>query len=254
MNEQKKVQELHSEIQAYKEQVTDFIESAAHDLHAPLRKLSVLVERLIVKHESVFDTDGKEYVHRIQACIAEMKSLIDGLTGLAGANIEAGNFTSCDLNIIVDQTLKTLREEIEEKNISLTVDHLPTVSGNCFQYGQLFKNIFENAIKFTNNGTAKRIAVKGDELTEGQRDLLQLDEHKKYFRLEIEDNGIGFKQDYAEKIFQPFVRLHPRSMYQGSGLGLAICKKIVANHKGIIYAEGNENRGARFVLILPQSP
>jgi len=101
-----KIEELNSEIKTYKEQFTDFVESAAHDLHAPLRKLSVLIERLVAKHEPLFDSDAKEYVNRIQTCIEEMKSLINGLTELARVDAETNGFTACDLNVIADEPWK----------------------------------------------------------------------------------------------------------------------------------------------------
>jgi light-regulated signal transduction histidine kinase (bacteriophytochrome) len=255
MDESKnKIEELNSEIKAYKEQLTDFVESAAHDLHAPLRKLSVLMERLITKHEPLFDTDAKEYVNRIQTCITEMKSLVDGLTELARVDAETTGFTACDLNVIVKEMLEMMSEETKGKNAVINIGHLPVIQGNAFQYRQLFKNLFENAIKFNKKNIPDRIDIKTGLITAEEKNLFNLENQKKYYKIEIADNGIGFNQNYAEKIFQPFVRLHSRSKYEGSGLGLAICKKIVMNHKGIIYAEGNENKGSRFVLILPESP
>jgi signal transduction histidine kinase len=83
--------------------------------------------------------------------------------------------------------------------------------------------------------------------------FFNLPPNKKYYKIEIGDNGIGFNQVNAEKIFEPFVRLHSKSEYEGSGLGLSICKKIADNHDGIIYAEGDENKGSRFTLILPET-
>lgn len=84
--------------------------------------------------------------------------------------------------------------------------------------------------------------------------MFGLEREKKYYRIEIRDNGIGFEQHNAQKIFEPFVRLNPKSEYEGNGLGLFICKKIVAHHHGTIYAMPNEKEGARFVLILPETP
>jgi len=147
-----------------------------------------------------------------------------------------------------------IKEEIEEKNVVINIGRLPVIQGNDFQYRQLFKNLFENAIKFSKKNIPLKVDVKTKSVTEDEKYLFKLENQKKFYRIEIGDNGIGFNQNYAEKIFQPFVRLHSRAKYEGKGLGLAICKKIVMNHKGIIYAEGNENKGSRFVLILPESP
>jgi len=249
-----KIEKLNADLKTYKEQFTDFVEAAAHDLHAPLRKLSVLVERLTSKYQLQLDEGAFEYINRIQTCIKEMKSLIDGLTELAGTDAHVAEMERCDLNLIVRHELELMNDEIEEKNFHVAVGNLPVIKGFAFQYNQLFKNLFENAIKFGKRDGLATINVKAEEIQNEEKKLLELDAERQYYRIEISDNGIGFNQDYAEKIFQPFVRLNPRSEYDGSGIGLSVCKKIVTNHNGRIFAEGNENIGSRFVLVLPETP
>ena len=97
------------------------------------------------------------------------------------------------------------------------------------------------------------INIQSSVLSSGEKDYFKLQQEKKYYKIEIADKGIGFKNEDAEKIFRPFVRLHGKSKFPGSGIGLAICKKIMENHGGIIYAEGNESEGSRFTLILPEN-
>lgn len=237
----------------YKSQVSDFVEAAAHDLHAPLRKLSVMIDRLFTKHSDQFSVDAQEYVKRINSCVDEMRSLVDGLTELAKADAQTITSVDCDLNVIVQQTLDMMGEEIEQKHAEVEIEHLPVVKGNYIQYKQLFKNLFENAFKFSNKNVPTKICVNSEIINEEEKNVFDLPVEKKYYKIEIQDNGIGFNQEHAKKIFEPFVRLHSKSEYEGSGLGLSICKKIVANHQGIIYAEGNENNGSRFILILPET-
>jgi len=253
MDEVKNKEELNRELEKYKEQFTDFIEAAAHDLQAPLRKISVFIERVFTKHTGQFDEDAKEYINRIETCIAEMRYLVDGLAELAKAGA-GDSFTKCDLNLIAEQTLEMMSEEIREKHVLVRTGPLPIVNGNIVQYKQLFKNIFENAMKFSKKDSMADIEVGTRKVTNEDKIRFNLDGGRTYYRIEITDNGIGFDQAYAEKIFEPFVRLHPRSKYEGSGLGLSICKKIVTNHDGFIYAESNEKEGSRFVLILPETP
>jgi signal transduction histidine kinase len=240
-------------IKTHKEQISDFVEAAAHDLHAPLRKLSVLIDRVFTKHAEQFSPDAKEYVTRINACVEEMRSLIDGLTELARADAHTFLPDECDLNVIVQQTLDGMKEEIKEKAAEIEVNPLPVVKGNYIQYQQLFKNLLENAIKFNRNDVVPKICVSSEPVDRGEKIFFHLPLDKKYYKVEISDNGIGFNQVNAEKIFEPFVRLHSKSEYEGSGLGLSICKKIVDNHHGIIYAEGDEKAGSRFTLILPET-
>ena len=248
------MEESNTGIKTYEEQFSDFIEAAAHDLHAPLRKLSVLIERIFAKNLSQFDEHAKEYIDRIETCIGEMRSLIDGLTELAKADAHSAIITECDLNRIAKQILDDMREEIEENHVRVQIFSLPVVRGNTVQYLQLFKNLFENAVKFRREDIPVKIDVTTEFVTEKERTHHNLSSDKKYYKIEIRDNGIGFSEVYAKEIFEPFVRLHPKSKYEGNGLGLSICKKIVRNHHGIIYAEGNEKEGSRFVLILPETP
>lgn len=232
----------------------DFIAAAAHDLQAPLRKLSVLTDRVFLKYEDKFDHDAKEYINRIETCIGEMKLLVNGLMDLAKSDVITSLDEICDLDKIAKETLETMREDIAEKRALITMEPLPTVHGNIIQYRQLFKNLLENAIKFSKEDVAAKIEVKMAKTSEDEKDHFNLLHEKKYYKIQVSDNGIGFRQIYAEKIFEPFVRLHSRSEYEGNGLGLFICKKIIANCNGIIYAEGNQNEGARFILILPETP
>jgi len=241
------------ETKTYKEQVSDFVEAAAHDLHAPLRKLSILVDRVFTKHGEEFSAGAKEYVTRINTCVEEMRSLIDGLTDLARADANTFAIVDCDLNVIVNETLDGMNEEIKEKNAEIEVDALPLVKGNPVQYQQLFKNLLENAIKFSRKGVSPQIWISSEPLGEDEKTFSNLSLSKNYHKIEVSDNGIGFNQVNAEKIFEPFVRLHSKSEYEGSGLGLSICKKIAGNHDGIIYADGQENKGSRFTLILPET-
>jgi len=241
------------EIKTYKEPVSDFIEAAAHDLHAPLRKLSILIDRVFTKHNEQFSDDAKEYVTRINTCIEEMRSLIDGLTELAMADAHTFAIVDCDLNVIVHETLDMMNEEIKEKGAKIEVNPLPVVKGSVIQYQQLFRNLLENAVKFSRKDIAPEICISCESMRKDEKIFFNLPLDEQYYKIEIGDNGIGFNQVNAEKIFEPFVRLHPKSEYEGSGLGLSICKKIVDNHHGIIYAEGDENKGSRFTLILPET-
>jgi len=241
------------EIKTYKEQVSDFVEAAAHDLHAPLRKLSILIDRVFTKHTEQFSADAKAYITRINTCVEEMRSLIDGLTELAKADAHTFALVDCDLNVIVASTLDMMKEDISETNAKIEVNPLPTLKGSSVQYQQLFKNLIENALKFTRKGVVPEICISSEPLGRDEQVFFNLSLSKNYHKIEVTDNGIGFNQVNAERIFEPFVRLHPKSEYQGSGLGLSICRKIADNHDGIIYAEGDENKGARFTLILPET-
>ena len=118
---------------------------------------------------------------------------------------------------------------------------------------QLFTNIINNAIKFHKENIAPKIIIETNVLSENEKLQYELKQNETYYKVQITDNGIGFENEYAMRIFQVFQRLHGKSEYPGSGIGLAICKKIMEHHHGIIYAENIPDTGARFTFIIPQS-
>ena len=235
----------------YQKDYAEFIELAAHDLDAPLRKLSVLIDRLVNKIDPVDDIAG--YITRIQTCLSDMRSMIDSLSLLAGITTLVPENNTCSIDDIVRETIEELLpKEQDRKNVKVT-SPLPALLGDSTQYKQLFRNLLRNAILFGKNETISSIELYSELLSPEEKKYFNLPGNHTYFKIVIADNGIGFRQEYSERIFQPFVRLHGKSEYPGHGIGLAICKKIVGNHQGIIYAEGNTNEGARFILILPQT-
>jgi signal transduction histidine kinase len=231
----------------------EFIDLAAHDLDAPLRKLSLLIERLTHKYKTEPGSDMQGYFTRIQSSIADMRSLVDSLSHLSGLNLAPAINMSCDINAIIKEILMSLQQKAPGKNIAATVTTLPVLNGDLSQYRQLFQNLLQNALRFSKTDSTLQIKISALPLLSEEKESLQLQGNKNWFRITVADNGIGFRQEYAEQIFKPFVRLHGKSEYPGPGMGLAICKKITDNHGGIIYAEGKEAEGATFTLILPQS-
>jgi len=234
----------------YQKDYAEFIELAAHDLDAPLRKLSVLIDRMVMRIDPVSDIG--DYNTRIQACLSDMRSMIDSLSVLAGFSSMVTKNDTCEIEKIITKTTNDLQKQ-EQNKITITSSSLPVLQGDSEQYELLFKNLLANAIRFHKKDILPIIEIRSESLSTEEIKRFNLGEHKVYFRITIKDNGIGFRQDYSDIIFNPFVRLNGKSEYPGNGIGLSICKKIVENHHGIIYAEGDENSGARFVLILPQA-
>lgn len=235
----------------YKKDYAEFVELAAHDLDAPLRKLSVLVDRLITRIGS--ENDVQNYITRIQTCLADMRSMIDSLSILSGFTGLDSKDDECDIEKMVHEIINDLQKQEPEKKINVITSSLPVIQGDSLQYKQLFRNLLVNAIRFSKKDILPAVEIKSQQVRTEEVKKFNLDEGKAYFRIMISDNGIGFRQEYAEVIFNAFVRLNGKSEYPGNGIGLAICKKIVENHCGIIYAEGDENIGTRFIIILPQA-
>lgn len=236
----------------YQKDYAEFIDIAAHDLDAPLRKMSLLIERLAHKQQTEPAGDMQDYFTRIQSSLADMRSLVDSLSRLSGLSTATPVNVSCDLNKIVENSISDLRQTTDEA-ISLDLSAMPVLQGDIVQYKQLFQNILQNAIRFGRKDPPLQIKIVAAQLSPVEKRGFGITDNKNWFCITVSDNGIGFRQEYAGKIFKPFVRLHGKSEYPGTGMGLAICKKIIENHGGIIYAEGKEASGATITLILPQS-
>lgn len=240
------LQNANNTLHNYKKEQEEFILIASHDLQAPLRKLSTFVERLTNKCKDLPE-EAKTYTERILSTVTNMRSLIDGLASLADVTEGTRNFQKCDLN----EVLHVLNIQPEDK-ASITSSTLPVVEGNCTQLKHLFQNLIDNAIKFKKKDSPLQIVAGAKQITDEEKKKFGLQGDRKYHKIEVMDNGIGFEDQYSEKIFQPFQRLHGKSEYDGNGLGLAICKKIAEKHNGFIYAKGSKEAGARFILILPE--
>lgn len=230
---------------------SELIDLAVHDLDAPLRKLTLMLAMLTNKLPA--DQELQSYASRIIGCIDHMRSLIDDLSVLGRVGMDGMEFNACNIDSVVQDSLQALPIAIKQRQAIITTDNLPVVEGDLNQLTLLFKHLLENGIKFHDQGKSPRIHIDSAVLTSHQKIEHRLDDDRLYYRIEIADDGIGFKDENAEKIFHPFVRLHGKAQFAGNGVGLAICKKIMNNHHGIIYAQGRENEGARFVLILPES-
>jgi light-regulated signal transduction histidine kinase (bacteriophytochrome) len=238
-------------LSALEKDYAEFIDMAVHDLDAPLRKLSLLIGMFIEKLTP--DKDTQVYIERIENCVGDMRSLIDDLSVLAKVTSGKREHTSFKLENIIQQSLRELPLASKEREAVVNMQALPVIEGDADQYCCLFKNLLDNAIKFSKKDSVPEIEIRSSVLKPEEKVLLDLSDDRSYYKIEITDNGIGFKKDYSEKIFRPFVRLHGKSQFPGSGMGLAICKKIMNIHHGLIYAESLENEGARFTLVLPET-
>lgn len=235
----------------YKQMYNELVEIAAHDLKAPLRKLAVFTDRLTAKFSTPGKDEVNEYVHRIHSCINEMNGLIDTLTEYAGLTPGSMTIGKCELTLINEKVFKQLRSIINEAETNLEIAALPQIEADENQLVLLFQSLIENALKFRRPGTLLKIKIFSEVVTSDEKNKYQLEAKGEYHKISIKDNGIGFKQEYAEKIFHPLVRLNGKSSYPGNGLGLAMCERIVTNHKGIIYGESNEE-GTQFSIIFPE--
>jgi light-regulated signal transduction histidine kinase (bacteriophytochrome) len=248
---EKKLLESAASLARCQEENVEFVQIATHDLQAPLRKLSTFAERLLLKSKDSIPSEAVIYLDKIQAVVADMQQLLDGLNGYANAGTAPMQFTSCDLDIILTEAME--QAGCNEKVSVIRSTKLPNAEVDRIMIREAFKNILDNAIKFNDKEAAAEINIGFIQLNEEEKLIHELPADKIYYKISFADNGIGFTAESAGKIFKPFMRLNGKSGYAGNGLGLAACKKIMERHNGIVYAVGNENSGATIVLILPQT-
>lgn len=245
------------ETNAYLENVNKNLEQFAyitsHDLQEPLRKIRMFSNILQTKFSSALSADVSAYLNKIAASSKRMSELIQDVLDFSRVEAHTKNFISVDLNVIVQQLIVDLELQIKDKQASIHVSELPVIEAVSIQMNQLFFNLLSNALKFTreNNAPVIRISARMLDPQEFAK-YPSLITGKIYWELMIEDNGIGFNQDFSENIFIIFQRLHTRDTYDGTGIGLAICRKIVLNHNGVVSARGKEGVGATFHIILPE--
>ena len=160
-------------------------------------------------------------------------------------------FEPTDLNEVLKATLSDLEVTIQKSKATIEIDDLPVIDANPTQLSQLFLNLISNSLKFKNADKAPIITIDAS-LFRGH--ISGMNPQLQYHVLSFEDNGIGFDQKHALKIFEVFQRLHTKDSYEGTGIGLSIVKKIVDNHDGLITAESTPGLGAKFIIYLPVRP
>lgn len=223
---------------------------ASHDLKEPLRKIVTFSDRMLTSQADTLNTDGKLYLSKIIDSSRRMQKMINDLLNVSTIS---GNkdYQMCDLNILLQDALLSLDHKIEELHAEVDADHLPTVSVVPSQFVQLFQNLVGNSLKFARKGVTPHIKITHSFLNYKSVEHLNLIKARKYLCIQLQDNGIGFDDQYGGKIFVIFQRLHGKADYDGTGIGLALCKKIVENHNGVISAKGKVNNGAQFTVIIP---
>jgi len=239
------------ELEKHVKELNEFNQVASHDLQEPLRKIQTFISRINDKDKENMTEIGKEYLSRIEMASNRMRVLINDLLQYSKANRSEKKLVQTNLNEVLGNSLTELSQNIEDKKAVIKHAELPVINGIPFQLQQLFSNLLSNSLKYSKENVAPIIDIGYSEIIAKTETILKEKTLKKYYKINFTDNGIGFEQEYAEKIFLLFNRLHGKTEYQGTGVGLAICKKIVENHKGYIFAFGEPGKGATFSIYLP---
>jgi light-regulated signal transduction histidine kinase (bacteriophytochrome) len=175
--------------------------------------------------------------------------MIDGVLQYATIEVTDQFLEDIDLGDVLQSIVEDLEIPIREYGAVVEYKDLPVIKGYPTLIYQLFYNLINNSLKFRRKDLAPVIRVSSSELSSVEEKEVGPD----YFKIQLNDNGIGFDATYAEKIFESFTRLNSKDKYEGTGLGLALCRKIVLRHKGLIKATGEPYSGACFCVYFPKA-
>tara|TARA_R110000744_G_scaffold1965_5_gene7663 strand:- start:6754 stop:8235 length:1482 start_codon:yes stop_codon:yes gene_type:complete len=223
-------------------ELEDFAFVASHDLQEPLRKIRAFGDRIQSQYAQLLDEKGADYINRMKNAAERMSNLINDLLEFSRISTRGKPFTNVPLQQLIESTLDDLEISIEESDAKILLRDLPTINADPSQMHHLFINLISNAIKF------RQVDIKP---------IIKINYYQEQTALEqwhiitVADNGIGFDQEFADKIFVPFQRLHARTEYKGTGIGLAICRRIVERHGGKISATSKLGEGTQFRIEIP---
>ena len=246
-----KMKEYTDKLEFQNKELEQFAYAASHDMKEPLRKIHIYNSIVLDNVGDQLDEKSRDYLKRSINAASKMSGLIEDLLVYSRTTSSIENAKPVDLNEIMDEFMHLHKEDVEHNHVQIEVNKLPVINGVAFQLKQLFTNIISNSIKYKHPDRELVIKIDAEFVHGSQACDENLEANEQYHKISITDNGIGFEQQYADRIFDIFERLHNAAKAPGTGIGLAICKRIMQNHEGCIKATGRLNEGARFDLYFP---
>ncbi len=233
------LKEIASSLSRSNMELQRFAHTVAHDLMEPIRTVNTYVEMLARTYRDKIGPDAETHIGFITSSMKRLKNFIDDILAFSRVDWQSNESEHVDMNQVTREVLENLGAVIKESKAEIHVSKLPVVCGERVKYQRLFQNLMSNAIKFRGDNPPK-ISITSTK--NGRRWLFTL-----------QDNGIGFDNRHAERIFEFFSRLNDQSKYPGSGMGLAVCKRIVELEGGRIWAESSPGKGTKFMFTLPEA-
>lgn len=223
---------------------------ASHDLQEPLRKIQLFSKLILDAENDINETHF--HFSRIINATNRMRNLIDELLKFSILKNEEVVSDNCDLNVILIDILDYSQRAIDEKKGIIEIGHLPVINGSKVLLAQLLLNILENALKYSKKIVSPHIRFSSEIIDSNQLNIPIKNNSAAFYVIKIEDNGIGFQNEYKNQIFEIYKRLHSNDEILGTGIGLAICKTIVEKHNGWIDAISTPNVGSTFIIYFPK--
>lgn len=247
-NVNRKLKHLNDNLLRSNRELEQFAYITSHDLQEPLRKIQTFVD-LIQRNKGEPEALDR-YLEKISNCASRMSLLITDVLSYSRLTRTDESMVDTDLNSVLENVKGDFEFLIDERKAVISSVALPSVKGYPRQLQQLFANLISNSLKFCER--TPHIQIGYEHVSDDEKDgLRDLDHRHKYIKLIFQDNGIGFDEQYTDRVFTIFQRLNHKKLYTGSGIGLALCKRIVENHHGAIRAFSSPGKGATFVVYLP---
>jgi len=226
-----------SELEASNKELEAFSYSVSHDLRAPLRSITGFSAVLLEDYNDELDKEGKSYLKKISDSGELMGQLMDDLLKLSRVTRSDLTIEKVDLSDMAQKIISDLASDEPKRKVKVTIAPNMTANGDKNLLGLVLQNLLGNAWKYTSKTLEPRIEMGTVEYIGKQA----------YF---VRDNGVGFDMTYANKLFQPFQRLHKATEFAGTGIGLATVQRIIRRHGGEVWAEAKVGEGATFYFTL----
>ncbi len=219
-------------------QTEELLHAACHDMQESLRGVAGYCEILELEFADQLGASGCSYAKSANRGARRMQKLVRDLMVYTSCSLESVTMVDCDLNDIVARSLAELSNEVPGREVDIEVGLLPQVAGDAIMLERLFRNLISNGIRFAQPGKLPKIRITSSV-------------SNTHAHIAVMDHGIGIESIDADRIFEPFCRLHSRDIYEGSGLGLAIGQRIAELHQGDISFTSSRGEGSVFVVSFP---
>lgn len=239
---------LNKQLERTLDELASFTSQTSNNIKAPIRHIYTAIEHLIKTEARNLSDGGKASFRRIQSSINRMDLLLDDLLRLAQISITQKPDNLVNLALVIPEVIESMKTKVEEKGVKIVTEDLCEVKGNKDQLKLMFYHLLDNAIKFNDNESPTvTVSCMKVEIAGGDFSLVE----GGFLKVNVRDNGIGFEQSEAGKIFNMFEKLPSSTMLKGSGMGLAIVRKIVDAHNGFIQVESSPGNGSSFQFFFP---